>query len=158
MLTKCTTHRGREVRVQRTDRLFRLDLPPNRPDLLVNVSLASQTVGKPTIKDIVDLNRAVKMLKDTADCPHPKLTWESCTVGVFADSSFANTSQMKSQCGYIIGLTIPEIKDGGEVPFLMSKPTPAPSRESAAPHWQPKPMDSSKALRPATTSGPSWWN
>ena len=26
---------------------------------------------------------------------------------------------MKSQCGYIIGLTIPEIKDGGEVPFLM---------------------------------------
>ena len=76
-------------------------------------------MGKPTIKDIVDLNRAVKMLKDTADCPHPKLTWESCTVGVFADSSFANTNQMKSQCGYIIGLTIPEIKDGGEAPFLM---------------------------------------
>ncbi|CAE7252473.1 RE1 [Symbiodinium sp. CCMP2592] len=35
----------------------------SRPDIMVNVSLASQSMGRPTIKDVVDLNRAVKMLK-----------------------------------------------------------------------------------------------
>ena len=94
-----------------------------RPDLLVNVSLASQTMGKPTIQNIIDLNKAVKMMKETSEAkyifnPNERLTWDNVIVCVFADSSFANV-EMKSQCGYIIGLTIPEIASGEEVPLLL---------------------------------------
>ena len=34
---------------------------------MVNVSIASQTLGHPCVKDVVDLNKAVKMMKNTAD-------------------------------------------------------------------------------------------
>ena len=34
-----------------------------RPDVLVNVSLASQTMGSPTIKDVIELNKVVKVFE-----------------------------------------------------------------------------------------------
>ena len=39
----------------------------SRPDLMVNVSMASQSMGAPKVKDVIQLNKAVKMLKETAD-------------------------------------------------------------------------------------------
>eukprot|EP00435_Cladocopium_sp_Y103_P043435 s320_g12.t1 len=94
-----------------------------RPDIMVNVSIASQSIGKPTIRDVIELNKAVKMLKDSADAKWcfkaSGLTLESCVVFMCADSSFANTDGLKSQCGYIIGLTLPSITEGEETPIIV---------------------------------------
>lgn len=94
-----------------------------RPDIMVNVSIASQTMGAPKIKDIVDLNKAVKMLKETPDTKwtfrSSSITLEECVVFVCADSSFANLDGHKSQCGYVIGLASKEIAEGQEAPILL---------------------------------------
>ena len=91
-----------------------------RPDVMVNVSLASQTMGSPTVKDVVDLNKAVKMLKETPDekwnFVASEMDLESCIVFTCADSSFANTEGHKSQCGYVVGLALPELPSGASTP------------------------------------------
>lgn len=66
-----------------------------RPDLMVNVSMAAQSTNAPRIKDVINLNKAVKMLKESADStwrfvPSAELSLNDLTVCVFADSSFAN--------------------------------------------------------------------
>ena len=95
----------------------------SRPDLTVNVSMASQSMGRPTVKDVVELNKAVKMLKETSDAKWrfvaSDLTLEECRVFCFADSSFANGEGLKSQCGYVVGLTRESITDGSEHPIYL---------------------------------------
>ena len=95
----------------------------SRPDIMVNVSLASQTMGNPTIKDVVNLNKAVKMLKETSDATwrfcQSDLTLEDAVVFCFADSSFSNGPGMKSQCGYVIGFTSSEIAKGKTTPLYI---------------------------------------
>ena len=75
-----------------------------RPYVLVNVSLASQTMS-PTIKDLVELNKVEGSQLDSFDfkwnfVKSNDLTLENAVVFCTSDSSFANTTQMKSQCGY----------------------------------------------------------
>ncbi|CAE7616057.1 RE2, partial [Symbiodinium sp. CCMP2592] len=93
----------------------------SRPDLMVNVSIASQSLGKPCVRDVIDLNKAVKMMKETADAKwcfrESAITLECCKVACFADSSWANLEGMKSQCGFVVYLTIDEIKGGGLAPI-----------------------------------------
>ncbi|CAE7610026.1 30S ribosomal protein S1, chloroplastic [Symbiodinium microadriaticum] len=72
----------------------------SRPDLMVNVSIASQTLGHPCVKDVVDLNK-------------------ECRVACFADSSWANLDGLKSQCGYVVCLTLGTILDGASTPILI---------------------------------------
>ena len=96
----------------------------SRPDLMVNVSVASQSMGNPKVKDVVNLNKAVKMLKESAEAkwrfvPHDSLSLDNCIVFVFADSSFANGENLKSQCGYVLGLSTPEIRNGSEAPIMV---------------------------------------
>ena len=95
----------------------------SRPDLMVNVSVAAQSMGCPRIRDVVNLNKAVKMLKDTSDAKWrfmpSTLTLENATVFCFADSSFANIEGQKSQCGYVIGFTTPDIISGNTVPIYV---------------------------------------
>ncbi|CAE7726450.1 unnamed protein product, partial [Symbiodinium necroappetens] len=95
----------------------------SRPDLTVNVSMASQSMGRPTVKDVVELNKAVKMLKETSEAKWrfvaSDLTLEECRVFCFADSSFANGEGLKSQCGYVVGLTKESITDGSEHPICL---------------------------------------
>eukprot|EP00435_Cladocopium_sp_Y103_P058473 s1160_g20.t1 len=95
-----------------------------RPDVLVNVSLASQTMGNPTVKDVVELNKVVKVLKDSYDfkwnfVPSSDLTLENAVVFCMADSSFANTTKLRSQCGYIIGLTTQNFASGEPAPVMI---------------------------------------
>jgi hypothetical protein len=98
------------------------DTRQTRPDLMVNVSTAAQSMGAPRIKDVVNLNKAVKMLKESADSlwrfvPSPELQLQNLVVCVFADSSFANVDGTKSQCGFVIALTTSRIKDGLPTPI-----------------------------------------
>ena len=44
------------------------------------------------------------------------MSLESCIVFTCADSSFANTGGHKSQCGYVVGLTLPELCSGTSTP------------------------------------------
>ena len=94
-----------------------------RPDIMVNVSIASQSIGNPTIRDVIELNTAVKMLKDSADAKWCfkafGITVENCVVFMRAGSSFANTGGFKSQCGYIIGLTLHSITEGKDTPIIV---------------------------------------
>eukprot|EP00434_Breviolum_minutum_P039128 symbB.v1.2.034733.t1/scaffold4534.1/size38374/1 len=80
-------------------------------------------MGSPTIKDIVELNKAVKMLKESAEFRwtfRPStLNLENAVIFVCSDSSFANLDGHKSQCGYVVGLTSPEIQEGLPVPILV---------------------------------------
>ena len=98
-----------------------------RPDVMVNVSMASQTLGSPKVKDVVELNKAVKMLKESPEAPWKyvpsELTLENCVVFVCADSSFANIEGGKSQCGYVVGLSLPKIADGNPTPVALLETT-----------------------------------
>ena len=92
-----------------------------RPDIMVNVSMASQKLGAPLVKDVVELNKAVKMLKETSEAKwifhnHQDLKLTSLVVFVCADSSFANIEKLKSQCGYVIGLSTEAIAKGERAP------------------------------------------
>ena len=95
-----------------------------RPDVMVNVSMAAQSMGSPKIRDVVNLNKTVKMLKETSEATwrfvaHPKLKLNDVVVCVFADSSFANTEGLKNQCGYVVTITLSEIREGGPTPLFV---------------------------------------
>ena len=94
-----------------------------RPDLMVNVSMASQFMGNPTVRDVTNLNKAVKMLKDSSEAKwcfrKSALTLEDSYVLVFADSSFASCEGLKSQSGYVVGLTSEDMKDIAVPVFLL---------------------------------------
>ena len=98
-----------------------------RPDVMVNVSMASQTLGRPRIRDVVELNKAVKMLKESADekwrFVPSELNLNNSIIFVCADSSFANVEGTKSQCGYVVGLSLPTIKDGQPTPVMILETT-----------------------------------
>ena len=53
-----------------------------------------------------------------------KLTLENCSVFVFADSSFANGENLKSQCGFITGLSVSALKDGSSCPIMILETYP----------------------------------
>ena len=95
----------------------------SRPDIMVNVSLAAQTMGAPCVRDVVSLNKAVKLLKDSSEvkwrfrkCP---FSLEDAVVYTFADSSFGNVDGVKSQSGFVVGLTSRDICDGGPTPIMV---------------------------------------
>ena len=94
-----------------------------RPDVLVNVSTAAQTMGNPTVRDVLDLNKGVKMLKETKDAvwsfKPSKINLTNCVVFTCADSSFANINGLKSQCGYIVGLSLDSLPQGDPTPVLI---------------------------------------
>ena len=95
----------------------------SRPDIMVGVSLAAQSMGSPCVKDIVALNKSVKLLKSSSDVKlrfrKSDLTLENAVVYVFADSSFGNVDGVKSQCGFLVGLTSESICDGGPTELMV---------------------------------------
>ncbi|CAK0814360.1 unnamed protein product, partial [Prorocentrum cordatum] len=76
-----------------------------RPDLAVHASLGAQSMSGPKIRDIVAVNRAIKMAKDDVDF---KLVFSS---SLDWDSAIAfGCGKVKSQCGYIIGMASPDLE------------------------------------------------
>ena len=129
----------------------------SRPDIMVNVSIAAQALGKPTVKDVIDLNKALKMLKETPNAKWnyvpSSITMKNCAVFVCADSSFANLPGHKSQCGYVVGLSLPSLENGEETPALCClRHAQAASNVCAGAHWPPKQMDSWQVWRRQTMS------
>ncbi|CAJ1330014.1 unnamed protein product [Effrenium voratum] len=84
---------------------------PNSPDQPV----------PPRVRDVIELNKALKMLKDTADakmcfCPNDQLTLSDTIVFVCADSSHANA---ETKAGYVVGLAHKDLATDKEVPVLL---------------------------------------
>ncbi|CAK0868417.1 unnamed protein product, partial [Prorocentrum cordatum] len=70
-----------------------------RPDLAVHASLGAQAMSGPKIRDIVAVNRAIKMAKDDVDFnSHGNI--DGLTLG----------EKVKSQCGYFIGMASPDLE------------------------------------------------
>ena len=94
-----------------------------RPDVLVNVSIASQQLGSPSVRDMVDLNKVVRVLKETPaekwNLIKPSCELKDLAVFAMSDSSFANTNGLKSQTGYVIGLCTSEITTGVPTAILV---------------------------------------
>ena len=92
-----------------------------RPDLMVNVSMAmaAQSMGSPTIKDVINLNKAVKMLRESSDAKWcfraSHLSLQNSIVFCFADSSFANQPEVPDRV--LDRLTTPEIHEGKKAPI-----------------------------------------
>ncbi|CAK0850569.1 unnamed protein product, partial [Prorocentrum cordatum] len=90
-----------------------------RPDLAVHASLGAQAMSGPKIRDIVAVNRAIKMAKDDVDFKlmfSSRLDWDSAIVFGCGGSSHGNIDDLtlgekvKSQCGYIIGMASPDLE------------------------------------------------
>ncbi|CAK0863333.1 unnamed protein product, partial [Prorocentrum cordatum] len=90
-----------------------------RPDLAVRASLGAQAMSGPKIRDIVAVNRAIKMAKGDVDFKlifSSRLDWDSAIVFGCGDSSHGNIDDLtlgekvKSQCGYIIGMASPDLE------------------------------------------------
>eukprot|EP00439_Symbiodinium_sp_Y106_P017632 s1781_g2.t1 len=92
-----------------------------RPDLMVNVSMAmaAQSMGSPTVKDVINLNKAVKMLRESSDAKWcfraSHLSLQNSIVFCFADSSFANQPEVPDRV--LDRLTTPEIHEGKKAPI-----------------------------------------
>ncbi|CAK0854593.1 unnamed protein product [Prorocentrum cordatum] len=90
-----------------------------RPDLAVHASLGAQSMSGPKIRDIVAVNRAIKMAKDDVDFKlvfSSSLDWDSAIVFGCGDSSHGNIDDLtlgekvKSQCGCVIGMASPDLE------------------------------------------------
>lgn len=80
-------------------------------------------MGHPKIKDAIALNKAAKLPKDSSDALwcfiKSDLSLENCMVFGCADSSFANAEGMKSQRGYVTGVTTKDLTEGKSAPAMI---------------------------------------
>ncbi|OLP86861.1 Copia protein [Symbiodinium microadriaticum] len=94
-----------------------------RPDASAAASLGASTFPKPVVQDILDVNAAVKLLKERPELTikirsiePSKLAW-----GVISDASFGNAHAGHSQGAYAVLAFDEKLKDGFRVPCsLMS--------------------------------------
>ena len=89
-----------------------------RPDAAAAASVGASTFPKPTVQDVIDINRAVTSLKERPELKirirniKPQdLSW-----GVVSDASFANAYAGHSQGAYAILAFDDKLKDGYRVP------------------------------------------
>ena len=84
------------------------------PDLAAHCSLSQQKVAQARVKDVVDVNKVIAMARDHASVevvirPLPVEDVEFC---VWSDASWANATEKKSQGGYLVMATTPELRKG----------------------------------------------
>ena len=73
-----------------------------RPDISFDVCLLSMQFGKCTVGDLLDANKVIKRVKtDQISLFFPVLTG-NIHLQCYSDASFANMSDCKSQCGFMI--------------------------------------------------------
>ena len=105
-----------------------------RIDMAIYASVAAQAVGNPHIRDVIALNKAIKMIKDEASTQivfrsfdERHFSFEQAEIFCCVDSSFGNIDdaqlgeRTKSQSGYVLGLCssgVGEFADAGFVHVL----------------------------------------
>ena len=89
--------------------MFALNIAQTRPDLAAGTSLAMS--GSPTVTNLLEVN---KLLQEAIRSQDWKLKFvpiplEQARIIAFSDASWANAEELKSQAGYLVFVTGPEV-------------------------------------------------
>ena len=88
-----------------------------RPDIAVQTSQSQQCFPKPTIFDLLQANQAVRRARRQSDLKIrvPFIPPEELTLCFWSDAAFANTEELKTQGGWIVGFTSNQMRQGADV-------------------------------------------
>eukprot|EP00435_Cladocopium_sp_Y103_P064168 s612_g25.t2 len=91
-----------------------------RPDLSVQTSLSQQCFPKPTVFDLLQANQAVRRARQQADfqIKVPYIAPDELTLCFWSDAAFANTTELKTQGGWIVAFTSNRMSKGEDVPVF----------------------------------------
>ena len=91
----------------------------SRPDLSRQVSLSLQTMPKPTVHDVDEINRMVRRAKQFADLEvrYTQIDPRDLALVVPTDAAWGNARSNGTQAGYIVGFMHRDINAGVEVPW-----------------------------------------
>ena len=89
-----------------------------RPDLAVQTSLSQQCFPTPTVQDLVQANQAVRRAKQHANMTLkvPYVDPQKLTVCFWSDAAFADANDLKTQGGWLIGMTSTDFHQGADCP------------------------------------------
>ena len=91
----------------------------SRPDLAVQTSMSQQCFPRPTISDLLQANQAVRRARQQSDLTIrvPYIPLAELTTCFWSDAAFANSSELKTQGGWIVAFTSDKMRQGADVPI-----------------------------------------
>ena len=89
-----------------------------RPDLAVQTSQSQQCFPNPTVQDLWQANQAVRRARQQSDLQIrvPFIPPSELTLCFWSDAAFANTDELKTQGGWLVGFTSDRMRQGTDVP------------------------------------------
>ena len=89
-----------------------------RPDLSVQTSLSQQCFPNPTVYDLLQANQAVRRARQQSDfkITVPFIPLHELTLCFWSDAAFANTTELKTQGGWVVAFTSNRMSKGVDVP------------------------------------------
>ena len=89
-----------------------------RPDVAVQTSQSQQCFPRPTVFDLLQANQAIRRARQQSDLKIrvPFIPPEELTLCFWSDAAFANTEELKTQGGWIVGFTSTRMRQGADVP------------------------------------------
>ena len=89
-----------------------------RPDIAVQTSQSQQCFPRPTIFDLLQANQAVRRARQQSDLRIrvPFIPPNELTLCFWSDAAFANTDELKTQGGWMVGFTSNRMRQGADVP------------------------------------------
>ena len=90
----------------------------SRPDLAVQTSISQQCFPNPTVGDLLQANQAVRRARQQSDLEiHvPFIPLEELSLCFWSDAAFANSTEMKTQGGWLVAFTSDKMRKGLDVP------------------------------------------
>ena len=91
-----------------------------RPDLAVQTSISQQAFPRPTVSDLLHANQAVRRARQQSDLQItvPYIPLSELTLCFWSDAAFANSSEMKTQGGWLVAFTSKKMSQGHDVPLF----------------------------------------
>lgn len=90
-----------------------------RPDLAVQTSISQQCFPNPTVQDLVQANQAVRRAKQHSNMVLrvPYIDPQKLTVCFWSDAAFADANDLKTQGGWLVGMTSTDFHQGADCPL-----------------------------------------
>ena len=89
-----------------------------RPDLAVQTSQSQQCFPNPTVQDLLQANQAIRRARQQSDLRIrvPFISPNELTLCFWSDAAFANTDELETQGGWLVGFTSDRMRQGTDVP------------------------------------------